>query len=30
MLVAQARSEPLRLLTSDADVAAYGDDIELI
>jgi PIN domain nuclease of toxin-antitoxin system len=30
MLVAQARSEPLRLLTSDAAVAAYGDDVELV
>ncbi|HEY1753212.1 MAG TPA: type II toxin-antitoxin system VapC family toxin [Caulobacteraceae bacterium] len=30
MLIAQARSEPLRLLTSDAAVAAYGDGIELV
>lgn len=30
MLVAQARTEPLRLLTSDAAVAAYGEDIELV
>jgi len=30
MLVAQARSEPLRLLTSDSAVAAYGGDIELV
>ena len=30
LLVAQARSEPLRLLTSDAAVAAYGADIELV
>jgi PIN domain nuclease of toxin-antitoxin system len=30
MLIAQARSEPLRLLTSDAAVAAYGEGIELV
>ena len=30
MLVAQARTEPLRLLTSDAAVAAYGEGIELV
>jgi len=30
MLVAQARSEPLRLLTSDKTVAAYGDGVELV
>ncbi|HXQ15608.1 MAG TPA: type II toxin-antitoxin system VapC family toxin [Caulobacteraceae bacterium] len=30
MLIAQARAEPLRLLTSDAAVAAYGEDIELV
>jgi len=30
MLVAQARSEPLRLLTSDVTVATYGDFIELV
>jgi len=30
MLVAQARSEPLRLLTVDAQLAAYGDAIELV
>ena len=30
MLVAQARSEPLRLLTSDPGVAAYGDGVELV
>jgi PIN domain nuclease of toxin-antitoxin system len=30
MLIAQARSEPLRLLTSDATVAAYGDVVELV
>jgi PIN domain nuclease of toxin-antitoxin system len=30
MLVAQARAEPLRLLTSDAAVAAYGEGIELV
>jgi len=30
MLVAQSRSEPLRLLTSDGLVVAYGEGIELI
>jgi PIN domain nuclease of toxin-antitoxin system len=30
MLVAQARHEPLRLMTSDAKVAAYGAEIELV
>ena len=30
MLVAQARTEPMRLMTSDATVAAYGAEIELI
>jgi PIN domain nuclease of toxin-antitoxin system len=30
MLIAQARSEPLRLMTSDGTVAAYGADIELV
>jgi PIN domain nuclease of toxin-antitoxin system len=30
MLIAQARAEPLRLLTSDAAVAAYGEGVELI
>jgi len=30
MLVAQARAEPLQLLTSDAGVAAYGGGIELV
>jgi PIN domain nuclease of toxin-antitoxin system len=30
MLIAQARSEPLRLLTSDTAVAGYGDGVELI
>jgi PIN domain nuclease of toxin-antitoxin system len=30
MLVAQARSEPLRLVTSDRRVAAYGDAVELV
>jgi PIN domain nuclease of toxin-antitoxin system len=30
MLIAQARTEPLRLLTSDAVVAAYGEGIELV
>ncbi len=30
MLVAQARVEPLRLLTSDAAVAAYGGGVELV
>jgi PIN domain nuclease of toxin-antitoxin system len=30
LLVAQARSEPLRLLTSDPGVAAYGDGVELV
>ena len=30
MLIAQARAEPMRLLTSDAAVAAYGEGIELI
>jgi PIN domain nuclease of toxin-antitoxin system len=30
MLIAQARSEPLRLLTSDTAVASYGDGIELV
>ena len=30
MLIAQARAEPLRLLTSDAAVAAYGGSIELV
>jgi PIN domain nuclease of toxin-antitoxin system len=30
MLVAQARSEPLRLLTSDPGVAAYGAGVELV
>jgi PIN domain nuclease of toxin-antitoxin system len=30
MLIAQARSEPLHLLTSDASVAAYGGGIELV
>ncbi len=30
MLIAQARSEPLRLVTHDATVAAYGDWIERI
>lgn len=30
MLIAQARAEPLRLLTADRTVAAYGADIELI
>jgi PIN domain nuclease of toxin-antitoxin system len=30
MLVAQALAEPLRLVTTDAAVAAYGDFIELV
>jgi PIN domain nuclease of toxin-antitoxin system len=30
LLIAQARSEPLRLLTSDAQLAAYGDAVELV
>ncbi|HWF78243.1 MAG TPA: type II toxin-antitoxin system VapC family toxin [Caulobacteraceae bacterium] len=30
MLIAQARSEPLQLLTSDTAVAAYGEGIELV
>jgi PIN domain nuclease of toxin-antitoxin system len=30
MLVAQARAEPLRLLTVDKMVAAYGDVVELV
>ena len=30
MLIAQARSEPLRLLTADTAVASYGSDIERI
>jgi PIN domain nuclease of toxin-antitoxin system len=30
MLVAQARSESQRLLTADAQLAAYGDTIELV
>jgi PIN domain nuclease of toxin-antitoxin system len=30
MLVAQARTEPLRLLTADRTVAAYGEGIELV
>jgi PIN domain nuclease of toxin-antitoxin system len=30
MLVAQARSEPIHLMTSDATLAAYGPEIELI
>jgi PIN domain nuclease of toxin-antitoxin system len=30
MLIAQARTEPLRLLTSDKGVAAYGEGIELV
>jgi PIN domain nuclease of toxin-antitoxin system len=30
MLIAQARAEPMRLLTSDAAVAAYGEGIELV
>jgi PIN domain nuclease of toxin-antitoxin system len=30
MLIAQARSEPLRLLTADATVAGYGDGVELL
>jgi PIN domain nuclease of toxin-antitoxin system len=30
ILVAQARSEPLRLLTSDAQLAAYGETVELV
>lgn len=30
MLIAQARSEPLRLLTADSAVAAYGDGVELV
>ena len=30
MLISQARSEPLRLMTSDATVASYGADIELV
>jgi PIN domain nuclease of toxin-antitoxin system len=30
MLIAQARAEPMRLLTADRAVAAYGPNIELI
>jgi PIN domain nuclease of toxin-antitoxin system len=30
MLIAQARAEQLKLLTSDAGVAAYGDGVELV
>jgi PIN domain nuclease of toxin-antitoxin system len=30
MLIAQARAEPLRLLTADSAVAAYGEGIELV
>ncbi|HZZ90117.1 MAG TPA: type II toxin-antitoxin system VapC family toxin [Caulobacteraceae bacterium] len=30
MLIAQARAEPLRLLTADRTVAAYGEGIELV
>jgi PIN domain nuclease of toxin-antitoxin system len=30
MLIAQARTEPLRLLTSDTAVASYGHGIELV
>ncbi len=30
LLVAQARSEPLRLLTRDQTVASYGNDIRLV
>jgi PIN domain nuclease of toxin-antitoxin system len=30
MLIAQARHEPLRFLTSDAALAAYGGEIELV
>ena len=30
MLVAQARAEPMRLLTADAAVAAYGEGVELV
>ena len=30
MLVAQARAEPLRLLTADKAVAAYGEGVELV
>ncbi len=30
MLVAQARSEPMRLLTSDDTIARYGDHITLV
>lgn len=30
LLVAQARAEPLRLITADAQLAAYGDGIELV
>jgi PIN domain nuclease of toxin-antitoxin system len=30
MLVAQSRAEPMRLLTADRDVAAYGDGVELV
>jgi hypothetical protein len=30
MLVAQAKTEPLLLLTNDAVLAAYGDCVELV
>lgn len=30
MLVAQAQAEPMRLLTADAQLAAYGNAVELI
>ena len=30
MLIAQARVEPLRLLTADAVLARYGDHVEVI
>ncbi len=30
MLIAQARAEPLRLLTADAELAAYGESVALV
>ncbi|MGH6991178.1 MAG: type II toxin-antitoxin system VapC family toxin, partial [Stellaceae bacterium] len=30
MLVAQARAEPLRLVTADRQLAAYGENVELV